>query len=161
MLELDLVDHKNRYHMSIALLTHGEHHGHLIQGNAFRQLLCTYTSQVVKEEMTALVEQPALRLFCSRVSPKALEKFDLKTIAQCYNQTAPLTTYLLRSTVGLADAFDVNDLDKNSPGNMFDIVQDVEAADIESEGEGLGSANLAGTDLGNELASQTKTSYHV
>lgn len=80
MLELDLVDHENRYHMSIALFTHGEHNSHLIQGNAFCQLLCKYTFQVVKEEMTALVEQPALRFPRSCVSPEALEKFDLKAI---------------------------------------------------------------------------------
>ena len=81
LLKLDLVDHVNCRHMSIALLTHGERDSHLVKGKLFRRLLCKYASQVVDKELVALVNNPALRLPALNVNPEVLEKFDIKAIA--------------------------------------------------------------------------------
>lgn len=109
--------------MSIALLTYdGEkHNGHLVQSEAFRCLLCKYTSEVVDDELTALVKNLALRLPATHVSPEKLEKFDIKAIAQCHNRNALFITSVLRSTVGVTNAFDGNNFDEDNTVEEVDL----------------------------------------
>ena len=123
LLEFDLVHHVDRYRMSIALLTIGEHNGNLVQGKEFRRLLYKYTFQVANEEMDRLVENPTLRLPASEVSPEALDSFDIKAIARCQNQIALFITSILRSTVGMTDAF------KNNKFDEVEVVEEVELGD--------------------------------
>ena len=115
LLGLDSIDQGDCCHMSIALLTHGERDGRLVQSNSFRRLLRRYTSQVVDEEMTSLVEHRALRFPAGSVSPEALEQFNLKAIAQHHNRIAPILTSVLRRAVGVTDPFNDSNFDEDPP----------------------------------------------
>ena len=118
LLKLDLVNNTDCSRMSIALLTHGEKYEYdLVWRETFRQLLCKYTSKVVDEELTALVETPALRLPTTAVSPEELERFNIKNIAQCHEQIAPFTTSVIRLMVG----FDGNEHDEDNIGEEVEL----------------------------------------
>ena len=101
LLQDDALDYADCRQLAMTVLQHKNSQTDLANDRGFRQQIYKYTSQIVSEEMDALVKDKVLRLPVSKVNPETLDKFDVKVVAERQKQVAPLITSLLRVAVGL------------------------------------------------------------
>ena len=101
LLQDDALDYADCHQIALTILQHKNSQTDLANDQEFHQQLYKYISWIASKEMNTLVKDKALGLPVAKANTKTLDQFNIKVIAECQKQVAPLTTSLLRVAVGL------------------------------------------------------------